>query len=67
MTRPEVYAILPERHFPLGTAQEEWELYSVSGERPPIETIVFIDVTFGADGRVRLITHDMATHPLVAK
>ena len=67
MTRSEVYSILPERHFPAGAETEEWQLSSVSAKRPPVVTLVFIDVTFGADGRVRLVGHDSETFPLVTR
>jgi outer membrane protein assembly factor BamE (lipoprotein component of BamABCDE complex) len=67
MTRPEVYAILPEKHSPAGTNTDEWELVSVDGERPRIMTRVYIDVTFGADGRVRMVDHNIYTDPLVVR
>lgn len=66
MTRAEVYAILSERHVPAGAGREEWELESESGTKPRIQTLVFIDVTFGADGRVQKVQHTVDTFPLVA-
>ena len=67
MTRSEVYAILPEKPIPAGKDTEEWEFISMDGERHPIMTRVYIDVTFGADGRVRMVAHDIFTDPPLVK